>query len=1225
MADGSAESSAAGPSRQGFSSVVCEAGQAASAAAGGHMASAVPRSLTGGWNGCDVAQLTESTATTAECSACDRPERSMLHVFSGKPRAGSFEDAAAEMAVAIDVCDTLTGGWRHDVMRASVRQQLLADVRAGKYEVVWLGTPCASFTRLWLSGDKRPPRSRRQPDGVDGLPGWQQRYVEWHNVFVRFTEELAQAAYDAGCTYVIENPVDYGQPGSPYFDWAAREHCPLWLTTPMRRLARATRAKFVSGCQCMLGGDFKKATTLMAAGPLADRLNSFGSLVCTHVKHTRVAFGQQADGRNHSADAAAYPVPMCRWAVRTLFGAEAVGAPGYTLRPEVQTAQRRAAELDAANAAAAAAFAASASDSTPVADGGDGCPDGEGWDDSYDGDDSGGIGEPFRWAAAPGRMPASWAEAADVCGAAAERERAAELRYISRRRAEPESAEKLARRAFENPHPVQDTMAVERPSVVQMPAGAPARPIRIEQLYNPGVYAEIREEIDAHADGIENGLADGKSWGKRRTRVWKAEECQPLWAQRVVWDCTDPEDCVPMQPFSADDPPQQGAQREFFAYWGARLAWRDHDMLRQVTETGVEGRSELDWATTIMSHHAGLRHNPEPAAESIRNDTAAGWMSSARRDLWTVPARLVPKNVVQQLKWRIDELGELRRKKKYRVTTDDSIEPEEEGEAVSSRNAAMARDWGPSTLTSPRTLAEAVAIVKSVAGEMGITASRVALEQIALWAIDLSDAYRQLAASRLEHWQQCFMWAGGVKVDLRCVFGAAHMVDFFQRVSTFVLAVAKERIHEYDRAHPYGDSREAWRAWRAEHLGGEQSATFQSIYLDDGSGLTPLGAGEPLRGAAPGAAKVTSCCSVETAAGGGTRVRLHLFGDKSRPEIHLAIVRRTFVEAGWAVADDKEQLGFTIDLLGLGITSEGDGCLFVTEAKRRGMRVDIAAQLAAPKGRVERTAVDEITGRCSHIGAVVCEGNTHLQPMYRFLHARWVKGGRIQKPRWLSLAGDSQTQRRYIAALQWWDAALERGVCVPLAPRLEFPELGSEGCAYFFTDAARENGTGYGGHTMVEVGSRLFFIFHEARWAAGPLLALQANSFSMPAGECFGAVLFADALVRALGNVTHLICFTDSDATAKAFTAAGSGAPQLNYLVEWLLARHPGLQLLGVHQPGVRNVAADRLSRTAEGRQSVLEEAAAAGAELVELQHSAADAAEAQRLLAGATACPLRR
>ena len=57
------------------------------------------------------------------------------------------------------------------------------------------------------------------------------------------------------------------------------------------------------------------------------------------------------------------------------------------------------------------------------------------------------------------------------------------------------------------------------------------------------------------------------------------------------------------------------------------------------------------------------------------------------------------------------------------------------------------------------------------------------------------------------------------------------------------------------------------------------------------------------------------------------------------------------------------------------------------------------------------------------------------------------------------------------------------------------------------------------------------------------------------------------------------MCFTDSDATAKGLTAAGSGAPQLNLLLGWLGDKWAGMQFLGVHQQGVRNVTSDRLSR----------------------------------------------
>lgn len=140
----------------------------------------------------------------------------------------------------------------------------------------------------------------------------------------------------------------------------------------------------------------------------------------------------------------------------------------------------------------------------------------------------------------------------------------------------------------------------------------------------------------------------------------------------------------------------------------------------------------------------------------------------------------------------------------------------------------------------------------------------------------------------------------------------------------------------------------------------------------------------------------------------------------------------------------------------------------------------------------------------------------------------------------------------------------------------------------------------------------------EHKWAPHVQQALIENRFSMPAGECFGAVVFADTLVHALPDVTHMVVFTDSVATASAFTTDNSGAPQLNCLVRWLQRRHPHVQWLGIHQPGIRNCAADGLSR--DGTEDVLREAAESGAVVVGLEA----APEAWLVLEEAMALPLR-
>ena len=129
----------------------------------------------------------------------------------------------------------------------------------------------------------------------------------------------------------------------------------------------------------------------------------------------------------------------------------------------------------------------------------------------------------------------------------------------------------------------------------------------------------------------------------------------------------------------------------------------------------------------------------------------------------------------------------------------EAINPD--GRATDSRNFALFReDWPKCYLPQPEKLAEAAAIIQTAATEQGLHLSTSQIERVALWAIDLSNAYRKLGVQRLELWQQCFIWADGVRVDYRAVFGSAHLVGLFQRISSFVLAVAASRIEQYDAA-----------------------------------------------------------------------------------------------------------------------------------------------------------------------------------------------------------------------------------------------------------------------------------------------------------------------------------------------------------------------------------------------------------------------------------------
>ena len=356
------------------------------------------------------------------------------------------------------------------------------------------------------------------------------------------------------------------------------------------------------------------------------------------------------------------------------------------------------------------------------------------------------------------------------------------------------------------------------------------------------------------------------------------------WAREHIWCCEDPADCVPVRPSTAADPPPCEVNRDFFEEWGERLGCIDHDMLEQVA-SGVAGRSACEHATVLRFHHKGLQANFAPARKSIEADAAPdrAWISQGKMHLQYVPARLVARNCLPQHKWKEAPDGTFFQVLKWRVTTDDSIE---EPEQAASRNAAMPRDeWPELSLPTPGLLAEAVAILKAAIPEQlaasaaqALAEAGIAGEEIVLWALDLSDAcdarveegrrpagdarptacprggppgsaghgtglggaitpprrprYRKLAVQRLELWQQCFIWSDGCRVDRRCLFGAAHMVQIFERVSSFVLRVVRVRQEEYDRLHPHSAPRRAWAERRAEAAGTLAELIFSMVYID---------------------------------------------------------------------------------------------------------------------------------------------------------------------------------------------------------------------------------------------------------------------------------------------------------------------------------------------------------------------------------------------------------
>ena len=829
------------------------------------------------------------------------------------------------------------------------------------------------------------------------------------------------------------------------------------------------------------------------------------------------------------------------------------------------------------------------------------------------------IAEAAAWHAGTSRLPADWPERQFVEGDTLQDARSAELRYTSRRRAEAESDDALTARPLPKPPPSPTEPRRQQAPRQEWPADAPPRPIHIRDTYNPGVYdGEIMPAVRAAQADCKRLEAGGQSGKRRDDRVW-TEASRPDWCKHLVLDArADPADCQLLQPSSVEEPLDSLINAEFFHHWETAIGWADADMIHQVSVTGVASRSAVPLHTKVMSHHGGVRKHFKQVDESVKRDSAEDrrWISPGSEDLPFSPAIMIPKNCVVKDVWRFNDAMQLYHKRKYRVSSDESMAVDDSP----SRNDCMPRDeWPDTVLCTPQTLAEAVAIIKAQAALLGIDMrDRVLCERVALWALDLSDAYRALPIDNAEAWQQCFVWTDGVRVDSRCLFGSAHLVGFFQRVSSFVLAVVAQRIRDYDARNPLSpERREAAARHTARVADGEQGTCFQQVYLDDAMGATVMAPSERW------------CVKLPRAKYVDGKLKLDFEHERpftlARPDMHLVIAASTFEEAGWRCGPEKMQRGLTVVLLGLGITSVEAGALFCPEEKRRGYREELRA-VRAPDGDgcQSRDTIESVTGRLGHISQIEPGGKLYLNPMYIMANAsRRGRFGRVSLTR-VAATGTAghrtPKQQAFLQAVDWWDQALDRGISTPLAPRLAFPNIGDLGCALLVTDAARERSTGYGGFAPGERDGVPLAIVTAAPWSDTVGQLLRDDVLSMPSGEMLAVVAQAIAVVTRVPSITHLIFFTDADAVRFAINSGGSPSPQMNFLFSELLRVVQHRQLLAIHIPGALNTRADALSR--DGPVSVVGELVQAG---FAVEHDTTIDAHVHALAARAATYPQRR
>ncbi|CAK0796309.1 unnamed protein product, partial [Prorocentrum cordatum] len=111
----------------------------------------------------------------------------------------------------------------HDLSRRAAQRLILGWIRSGCCKAIWLGTPCATFSRARDSG-AGPPRLRsdEQPLGLDGLSEGDRVKVEVANELCRFSAKALLCCLERGVPAALENPASPRPWLTPYMQAAGQ-------------------------------------------------------------------------------------------------------------------------------------------------------------------------------------------------------------------------------------------------------------------------------------------------------------------------------------------------------------------------------------------------------------------------------------------------------------------------------------------------------------------------------------------------------------------------------------------------------------------------------------------------------------------------------------------------------------------------------------------------------------------------------------------------------------------------------------------------------------------------------------------------------------------------------------------------------------------------------------------------------------------------------------------
>ena len=200
----------------------------------------------------------------------------------------------------------LKWGPAFDLTLRRVQRIVRGWLRGGLVSVLWLGTPCNSFSRARERGGNGPPplRSNEYPMGLPDLRPHDHEKVRVGNLLATFSAGLMNLGRSLGVPCVTENPA------------TSR----LWLTPGYRRLMAIKSVRSIHTDYSGYGMPWRKRTKLVSihADLTPSARHCIGKGVCSFTSRPHVRLEGQQNGVFMTLIAEPFPCQMCNALVRCL-------------------------------------------------------------------------------------------------------------------------------------------------------------------------------------------------------------------------------------------------------------------------------------------------------------------------------------------------------------------------------------------------------------------------------------------------------------------------------------------------------------------------------------------------------------------------------------------------------------------------------------------------------------------------------------------------------------------------------------------------------------------------------------------------------------------------------------------------------------------------------------------------------------------------------------------